>query len=94
MKHSLHFSEGQSLEVEEGVKLSRLLDVTNSPVLFGCRTGICATCLVQVQAGMDFLPPLSEEEAEVLEVYTEVPHCRLACQLHLKGPVTLTYLGL
>lgn len=94
MKHLLNFTEGQSLEVEAGIRLSRVLDVTNSPVLFGCRTGICATCLVRVKAGMQNLPPLEADEAEVIEVYTEqTEDCRLACQLHLSGPVVLEYLG-
>lgn len=94
MKHPLDFSEGQHLEVEEGKVLSRVLDVTNSPVLFGCRTGICATCMVRVVEGMDNLPSIQPEEFEVLEVYLDEPEgCRLACQLHLKGPVTLEYIG-
>ncbi|MBC6436085.1 2Fe-2S iron-sulfur cluster binding domain-containing protein, partial [Nostoc sp. HG1] len=28
--------------------LSEHLTIQNSPVLFGCRTGICGTCLVEV----------------------------------------------
>jgi len=74
--------------------LSRVLDVTNSPVLFGCRTGICATCLVRVKQGMQYLPPLDEDESEVIEIYTDEPeNCRLACQLELLGPVELEYIG-
>lgn len=93
MPHRLAFSNGQSLCLEEGQNLSEVLTVLNSPVLFGCRTGICATCLVKVHAGMEHLPPLSEDEAEVLEIYTDQANCRLACQLHLKGDVELEYLG-
>lgn len=93
MRHRLDFSNGQSLELEEGQNLSEVLNVLNSPVLFGCRTGICATCLVKVHEGMENLPPLTEDEAEVLEIYTDQEHCRLSCQLHLKGNVTLEYLG-
>lgn len=87
------FSNGQSVEVEAGKNLSVALDVLNSPVLFGCRTGICATCLVQVLEGWEHLPPQTEDEAEVVELYSELPHCRLACQLRLKEDVTLAYLG-
>lgn len=92
--HRIEFLTGESLEVKEGELLSESLDVTNSPILFGCRTGICATCLVRVVDGMAYLPALDEDEAEVLEIYAEEPHCRLACQLSLVGgPVTLEYLG-
>ena len=92
-RHRIRFSGGESIEVNAGELLSESLDVTNSPILFGCRTGICATCLVQIHAGMEYLPPLSEDEAEVLEIYAEAEHCRLACQLRLSGPVEMTYLG-
>lgn len=92
-RHPILFNSGESIEVNEGQWLSESLDVTNSPILFGCRTGICATCLVEVLQGMENLPPLREEEAEVLEIYADRPNCRLACQLSLSGPVRLSYLG-
>ncbi|PIQ24721.1 ferredoxin [bacterium (Candidatus Blackallbacteria) CG17_big_fil_post_rev_8_21_14_2_50_48_46] len=93
IRHRISFSGGESIEVNEGEFLSESLDVTNSPILFGCRTGICATCLVEVLEGTENLPPLGEEEAEVLEIYAEREHCRLSCQLKLSGPVKLNYLG-
>lgn len=94
MKHQISFTTGESIQVAEGENLSESMDVTNSPILFGCRTGICATCLVRVVDGMAALPPMDEDEEEVLDIYAEdQPNCRLACQLHLKGDVTLEYLG-
>lgn len=92
--HAIKFVTGESIDVTEGELLSESLDVTNSPILFGCRTGICATCLVRVVSGAEHLPDLDEDEAEVLEIYAEAENCRLACQLSLSGgPVTLEYLG-
>ncbi len=93
MKHTLVFTTGETLQVEANRKLSEMLDVTNSPVLFGCRTGICATCMVRVVSGAEHLPPLTEDEEEVIEVYDGDEHCRLSCQLTLQGDVTLTYVG-
>lgn len=93
MRHRIVFLSGEQIEVNEGEFLSESLDVMNSPILFGCRTGICATCLVRVVEGMENLPPLGEDEEEVLEIYAEQPHCRLSCQLQLKGDVKLEYLG-
>jgi ferredoxin len=61
--------------------LADRLTVQNSPVLFGCRTGICGTCLVRV-AGE--IPPPQADEREVLEAIA--PHlndARLACQIDL-----------
>ncbi len=91
--YTLSFNSGESITVDAEENLSESMDVTNSPILFGCRTGICATCLVRVIEGMEHLPPVSEEEAEVLELETEDPQCRLACQLHLNGDVKLEYVG-
>jgi ferredoxin len=92
-RHTLSFKNAPSITVSEGESLSESLDVMNAPILFGCRTGICATCLVRVISGHEALPPLSEEESEVLELETDDPDCRLACQLHLLGDVTLEYVG-
>lgn len=92
-RHLISFLNGERIEVNEGQCLSEALDVINSPILFGCRTGICATCLVEVLDGMENLPPPSAEEVEVLEIYADRPHCRLACQLSVSGPVRLNYVG-
>lgn len=65
--------------------LAEHLDVTNSPLLFGCRTGICGTCLVRIEGD---LPPPSDEEKELLELLAPGdPQARLACQVELTGDV-------
>jgi ferredoxin len=63
--------------------LAEALDVTNSPLLFGCRTGACGTCMIEVEpAGA--LPPPSDDERELLEIFAPGdPKARLACQLDL-----------
>ena len=76
-------------EVPEGRSLAIALDATISPLLFGCRTGICGTCLVEVLEGFDALPPPDDEERELLEVLSDHPRARLACQIDLRAPVTL-----
>lgn len=72
-----------ALKLETGTPLSEALNVTNSPVLFGCRTGICGTCLIEVVDVKDgMLPPAGEFEAESLDLYApENRKARLACQL-------------
>ena len=53
----------------EGGNLAEHLSVDNSPVLFGCRTGICGTCLVTVVAThAGELAPPDRDEREVLEM--------------------------
>jgi ferredoxin len=76
----------------ERASLSEHLTVQNSPVLFGCRTGICGTCLSVVRG--ERLPPPDEDEQEVLEVIAEgEAEARLCCQLVLLGDVEIRPLG-
>jgi len=76
------------LKLKKEAKLSEYLTVQNSPVLFGCRTGICGTCLVAVSG--EITPP-GDEEAEILGVIApENPRARLACQLHLTSDIAIT----
>ncbi|MCU0541769.1 MAG: (2Fe-2S)-binding protein [Oscillatoriaceae cyanobacterium Prado104] len=61
--------------------LSEHLTIQNSPVLFGCRTGICGTCLVEVTGD---IPSAKADEREILDALAPcVPNARLACQIDL-----------
>ena len=74
-------SKWPAVLVPAGENLSESLDANNSPLLFGCRTGICGTCVVEVEEDND-LPPVSQEEAQILSVYApNGKNVRLACQL-------------
>lgn len=67
--------------------LAEHLTIQNSPVLFGCRTGICGTCLVLVSGD---LPPPQPEEQEMLEILApDSPGARLACQIDLTGDIEI-----
>ncbi|MEO0605327.1 MAG: 2Fe-2S iron-sulfur cluster-binding protein [Myxococcota bacterium] len=67
--------------------LAEHLDAVNSPLLFGCRTGICGTCLVRLQ-GPAKAP--DDDEQEMLEVFApDDPRARLACQLACTGDVVI-----
>ena len=78
----------QAIVLEEHSPLSEHLTVQNSPVLFGCRTGICGTCLVVIKGD---IPPASEEEKELLEVIApNNESARLACQVDLTNDIEIT----
>jgi ferredoxin len=85
--HRVEFVEDgyPPVDLPHGSELSSALDAVNSPVLFGCRSCLCATCLVEVEKLSD--PPLpapEEEESEVLEIYApDNSRARLACQITL-----------
>jgi ferredoxin len=88
-KHIISFpkSNYQPIPLEKHQKLSEHLTVQNSPVLFGCRTGICGTCLVVVEGD---IPPPSEEEKEILEIFAPGnQQARLACQIDLTNDIEI-----
>jgi len=72
-----------ALQVPLGAPLADALDRPDAPVFFGCKTGNCGTCLVEVaEDALARLPEPSAEEKDWLE--TLAPgnrQARLACQL-------------
>ena len=83
-------TEFPPLVLDKGAKLATELTAVNSPILFGCRSGICGTCLVEAtyQDGT-FVEPDSDEN-EALEIFAPGnPKARLACQMRLTGRLSL-----
>ena len=72
-------------EVPDLAALSENFSVENSPLLFGCRSGLCGTCLIEVEErGVRRLPPPTPAELESLSLYApDNPRARLACQIHV-----------
>lgn len=78
-----------------GSVLSEHLTIENSPVLFGCRTGICGTCLVEVEEERNgqLLAPAADE-IELLEIIApELSRARLACQIELRADIKIKHIG-
>ncbi|WP_445174352.1 2Fe-2S iron-sulfur cluster-binding protein [Microcoleus sp.] len=67
--------------------LSEHLTIQNSPVLFGCRTGICGTCLVEVIG--DISAALADEREMLDTVAPNVENARLACQIEITTNVEI-----
>jgi ferredoxin len=87
---NIKFSDSRfaPIGIPVGQPLAEVLTVQNSPVLFGCRTGICGTCVVGVTGDMVEAAP---DELEILELYApDNPTARLACQLLVRGDVVIT----
>jgi ferredoxin len=77
------------VRLPRGPSLSQYLTPVNSPLLFGCRTGICGTCVVAVTVvpGGVLAPP-AEDEAELLSLICPArADARLACQLDLTAHI-------
>jgi ferredoxin len=84
-----------AVKLGRGSVLSEHLTLDNSPVLFGCRTGICATCLVEVlsQENGELAAP-SDDEKELLDIVApDDAKARLACQIELSADIRIHYLG-
>lgn len=80
-------TEYPSLSLESHQNLSEHLTIQNSPVLFGCRTGICGTCLVAVKG--DSPPPMSDEQEMLETLAPQQANVRLACQLVLTADLEI-----
>jgi ferredoxin len=85
----------QPVEVPEGSLLGDVLDGPHSPVFFGCKSGNCGTCLVDVNSeAAALLPPPSDDERDLVEAHApDRPHARLACQLKASCDLNLRYLN-
>lgn len=58
-------------------------------VPFACTEGVCGTCVVEVEEGMENLSPFNDAEADFLG---ELERERLACQCKIKcGTVKLKF---
>ena len=82
------------LRLATGARLLDHLSIENSPVLFGCRTGICGTCAVHVEVLAGALAAPDGDEAELLAlVHPGDATVRLACQLELTADLRLARVG-
>lgn len=95
MRISFEAEGFKPIEVAEGAALSDVLDGPHSPVFFGCKTGNCGTCLVDVNLeAFALLPPPSQDEKDLLEAHApDRLTARLACQLEARCNMELKYLN-
>jgi ferredoxin len=81
--------DGQQVPVEvpEGINLNlmEVLKASEYDILATCGgMALCATCRVQVLAGMENLPPISDAELDILDTLPFVDDTlRLSCQLRV-----------
>ena len=76
-----------AINAKVGTTFQDIAESAGSGIPFGCRDGECGTCLVDVEAGMEFLSPKNEKEDKVLEkLCCTSDKARLACQLKVEKP--------
>ena len=69
--------DDESIEIPDNSPCKEAAEQLGVP--FGCTTGICGTCLVEVEEGMENLTPRTQEEEDMMLE----PHERLLCQCRI-----------
>lgn len=83
-------SDKAPVELKEGDNLSEKLTIHNSPILFGCRIGICGTCAVEVIEEDSPLHERTHDEKEFLEAMAPGRNnVRLACQININTNIKI-----
>lgn len=88
----IRISGHPEISVPKHSNLSEVMDIENSPLLFGCRTGICGTCLITCEPGEHVGPHTDEEQVLLPIIAPGNPKARLACQLSPQGDITVSAL--
>ncbi len=78
-------STGQSANASAGDSFRELAQNEGLGIPFGCENGLCGTCLVTINSGMDNLSPHSEQEEFTLEARSAEDDQRLICQCQITG---------
>jgi ferredoxin len=77
---------GKEIEVSEGENLRESAEELGVP--FGCRDGICGTCMIDIVSGEENLNELTEREKDLERDRKN----RLACQCKIKqGEVRIEF---
>jgi len=76
----LIFNDEEEIDLEEQAPIKPSCEDAGIP--FACEEGVCGTCVIEVEEGMEHLSEFTQEELDFLgEQETE----RLACQCKIKG---------
>lgn len=84
---------GATAQCEPGSNFREVAQNQGLDVAFGCESGICSTCLIQINSGAEHLGPKTEQEDFTLEARGIEPgdmNTRLGCQCTVNGDVEFT----
>lgn len=87
---TLEFSHNpeESFELPEGASLQEICEEMGIP--FACTEGVCGTCVIEIEEGMENLNDPTDEEYDFLGDDTDKE--RLACQCKIrKGKVKIKF---
>lgn len=83
-------SDGKEVEVPDGSAIVQVAEDNGASIAFSCKAGVCVSCLMNVNKGMENLNEKTENEKATLEGFGAKENQRLSCQCHInKGEVEL-----
>lgn len=71
---------GEEKDIPEGEPIAPFCEEVGVP--FACTEGVCGTCVIEVEEGMENLSPFTQEEKDFLGDQNKE---RLACQCKMQG---------
>jgi len=78
------------IDVPDGTALLDAFAEHPAPIFWGCRTGLCGVCRVEVIPSLpELLPAPTKEELEVLSLFDSTPRSRLGCQVFVYTDMTV-----
>src|SRR5258706_16458411 len=78
------FGADRDVDVPDGGALVDVCDEHEAPVPFSCRSATCGTCRIEIIEGADLFEPRQVEEEDLLAIFGDPGHFRLACQATLR----------
>jgi len=86
---------GELIELPRNSALTDLEEVQETGISFGCRSGACGACLIEVLEGITNLNKADDMERTFLVTLGYTEECyRLACQCYLQGDVIIRPINL
>ena len=82
MAKLIFLSSNQEKEVADGEPIKEALEEAGVP--FGCQDGICGTCMLEIEEGME---NLSEKNEKEMDLVGDDAKMRLGCQCRIKKGV-------
>ena len=93
MPQLIFLKTGETHEVPVATSFLEFCQEHDAPHDFGCTVGSCGTCISVLEVGADNVNPIGDEEAETVEMVSNVEGARLGCQLVINGDVSIRAAG-
>jgi ferredoxin len=80
-------STGQTAQCAAGASFHEVAENEGLGIPFGCSSGICCTCFIQIKSGKENLSAIEDQELFTLEARGSETDgsVRLACQCRVNG---------